>query len=380
MLDVAFDLTAVKPHSGGVRTYVENLIGHLPDDIRAVCITRKNDQEPWPNAKRVAPSARIVRLAWQRQGLVRAITRSDEAPQVLHNVHYMMPTHVGNMRQAVTIHDVAWLRRSELQTDGPWFPISKRRVFPSAIRSALERADAVICMSERVATRLREEPHVSAKIFVIPHGVDRERFSRDPSECESESAARLRFLGIEAPYILYLGAIEPRKNVPSLVAAFTRIAQKLPEFRLVIAGAAWRGCNLAPIGRAQRELFKQRRIVTPGFVSDEVLPALLRTAAAFVYPSFEEGFGLPVLEALSCGVPTITSSDTVMSDIGENAVTTVNPCDIEEIASAIMATIEGRGPDPNLGQLVASRYTWSKSAAGHAAVYQFLKAGHRPKH
>jgi glycosyltransferase involved in cell wall biosynthesis len=369
-LPVAFDLSAVNSHSGGVYRYVDNLLKNMPATITPTCFTRKDDHSDWPNPARIAPSLLPRRVVWEHFGLGRAVKRATHSATVLHSVHCSMPLASRGIPSVVTVHDAAWFRDKHDQIDGPWYPLFKRHYFPHAIRQALSRADTVICMAERVADTLRHRLHVRAEIEVIPHGVDSTIFfPADASNRHEQS--ELESHGIRFPYVLFVGAIEPRKNVRSLIRAFARLGFRYADYQLVLAGEPWKGFSIddtiaESVGGYGDKVLRTR------FFPEDALPSLLRHASAFVYPSFEEGFGLPVLEALASGVPTITSADSVMSDFAGDAVVTVDPLKVDSITQAIEGVLDGDSPKVQRGFSVASAHTWALSASGHAAVYQAL--------
>jgi glycosyltransferase involved in cell wall biosynthesis len=239
------------------------------------------------------------------------------------------------------------------------------------IRQAARRADVLVCVSDRTAARLRDVVDVRARVVVIPHGVDHRRFTTGGDE--TSDLAALAAVGIQPPYLAYLGTIEPRKNVPGLVRAFARVREAHPDLRLVLGGLP--GWGTTEVDRIVGAAGVPDSVDRPGYLPDEVLPAFLRRAAAVVYPAFEEGFGLPVLEAMACGAVVVTSSDTVMEDVADGAALLAPPGDDVALATTILRALAG-GPDVDelraRGPVVAARYTWDAAAAAHAEVYRSL--------
>ena len=166
--------------------------------------------------------------------------------------------------------------------------------------------------------------------------------------------------------MLHVGTIEPRKNVQNLLRAYEllRAHTATADVELVLVGGAWPGAwealRLPASGRVHRL----------GFVVDADLPALQRGAAAVAYPSIEEGFGLPVLEALACGAPVVTSAGSVMAELAAGAAVLVDPLDPGAIADGLAAAIRGEGPARPQRLVAAAAFTWERAAAGHAAVYR----------
>jgi glycosyltransferase involved in cell wall biosynthesis len=206
---------------------------------------------------------------------------------------------------------------------------------------------------------------------VIPHGVDQTRFR--PVEPEEEEADRraLAEIGVEAPYVAFVGTIEPRKDLPTLIRAFDRMCGAHPGLRLVVAGG--RGWGLRPVDRALEEARFRDRVVQTGYFDEERKPALLRQAAAVAYPSLEEGFGMPVLEALACGSPLVTTTGSAMEELAEGAALLVAPGDVDGLAGALdMVVREDAGlPARRVrGLAVAARHSWDAAAASYAEVYR----------
>jgi len=205
-------------------------------------------------------------------------------------------------------------------------------------------------------------------VRVIPHGVDHARFRPDGDGGDLDA---LEPLGVRPPYVAFLGTLEPRKDVPTLVAAFDRIAASERGLSLVIAGLD--GWGAKEVNDAMASAAHSDRIRRVGYVPDEAVPALLRQAAAVAYPSLDEGFGLPALEALACGAPLVTTKGTAMAEVTGDAALLIPPGDTDALAEALDTLARG-GPDierlRDRGPEVAARYTWDASAAAHADVYR----------
>jgi glycosyltransferase involved in cell wall biosynthesis len=205
---------------------------------------------------------------------------------------------------------------------------------------------------------------------VVPNGVDLDRFTPEESASGTD-AEMLGRLGLRRPYLLHLGTMEPRKGVADLVAAFELLAKGQSDIDLVLAGGeGWKSQPiLEAIGRAR----VSDRIHRLGYVGDEDVPGLLRQARAVVYPSLEEGFGLPALEALACGTPLVTTAGTAMAELAGDSALLVPPGQPSALATAVEAVLTRTdaacAKRREVGIGIAARYSWEACAQGHMAAY-----------
>ena len=365
---VSLDASAIPDPAGGAGRYVLALARalHGRDDVDLLVVCRSGDSARWPTpVVAAAPTPRPVRLAWEQVGLPLVLRTRLRAVDVHHAPHYTMPLAAGRP-VVVTIHDLSFFTHPE------WHQPAKVALFRRAIRLAAARAAALVAVSEATAALLRSLVAPRAPVHVIPHGVDHSRFT--PTATDHDAAALARH-GITAPYVAFLGTLEPRKDVPTLVRAFDEVAQARSDLTLVLAGA--RGWGADAVDAAVTAAGHGDRVRRLGFVAEDDVPALLRGAAAVCYPSLEEGFGLPVLEALACGAPVVTTVGTVMEEVAGGAAVVARPGDVRSLAEALDVALSG-GPAATIrrrqGLDVAARHTWEASAAAHVEVYRAAKA------
>lgn len=377
-LRLSLDVSSVPERPVGAGHYVAALAAALATraDMELVLFGRRNDAPRWQTeasgARLVAtaPAARPLRLAWEQVRLPGLIRSAGVA--VHHGPHYTMPER-SPVPTVVTVHDLSFFEHPA------WHQRSKVLVFRRAIRVAARRAGAVICPSRTTAEELARWCQLDAEVFVSPHGVDTARFRPD-EPAPGADAARLAGLdprlAADRPYLLFLGTIEPRKNVPGLVEAFARVAPRHPDALLVLAGGAGWGTEAVDGSVAGTGIASQ--VVRTGYVADETVPALLRSAAAVVYPAFYEGFGLPALEALACGTPLVTTAGTAMEEVAGEVASLVAPGDTAALADVIDERLTLRvGADSEgrrRGLEIAARHTWAASADRHVEAYRYAAA------
>jgi glycosyltransferase involved in cell wall biosynthesis len=368
-LRLSLDVSAVPSEPAGAGRYTLGLAAALAQrpDVELTMESRSEDAERWralaPDAsvQAVAPSPRPLRLAWEQTGLPRRLRRLSV--EVHHGPHYTMPE-ASSLPRVVTIHDLTFFDHPE------WHQRTRVPFFRRAIRVAARHADALVCVSASTAERLAEICAPSGPVHVVPHGVDHERFRPDEPEPGADAAA-LEGLGITGPYVAFVGTLEPRKDVPTLVRAFDRMCAAHAGLTLVLAGGA--GWGAAAVDQAIAEARHADRIVRAGYVADTVVAALLRRAAAVAYPSLEEGFGLPALEALACGAPLATTTGSAMQEVVQGAAVLVAPRDVDGLAGALDLLVrrdEGLAARRARGLAVAARHNWSASATGHLEAYR----------
>jgi glycosyltransferase involved in cell wall biosynthesis len=363
------DVSAVPARPVGAGVYTCHLSGAL--DRLGECdlhlLARRGDGERWreftPGATvhAVVPPPRPARLAWEQ---VRAPALADRlGVDVWHGPHYTIPLRL-RVPAVTTVHDLTFLEHPE------WHERSKVVFFRKMIPASAARAAAIVAVSEATAFAIGQVLEPAAPVLTIAHGVDHDRFRTAPLGNPADLAA-LDPLGVRPPYLVFVGTIEPRKAVPTLVEAFARLAGDHPDLRLVLAGADGWGTEEARAAITASGV--ATRILRVRWVPDEALLALLRQAAAVAYPSHEEGFGLPALEALACGAPLVTSADSPMAEVAGPAALLVPPGNAGALAWALNRVLTDAELADRLrqeGPRSAAPYTWEASARLHLDAYR----------
>ena len=283
-----------------------------------------------------------------------------------------VPAHVlplwSPRRAVVTIHDLGYLHYPEAH------PRARRLELRLSTRWSAWRATHVLAVSE--ATRRDIVAHYGvpeSKISVVYHGVS-ERFKPVTGAEDLRTVAR-RY-GISSPYLLYVGTIQPRKNLVRLLEAWAAcIGRVPPATTLVIAGK--RGWLTTEIERRAHQLDIAERVRFTGYVADQDLPALLSGALAYLLPSLYEGFGLPVLEAQACGAPVLTSTVSSLPEVAGEAAVFVDPLDVRSISDGIARLVEDADLRERLrtaGLRRVAGWTWTRAARETLALLE--TAGH----
>ncbi len=321
-------------------------------DVRARNLTEKASRFP----------ARIFQPASYRLGIPRVEWLIDFDLFVATN--FLAPATSHSDRVVPIVHDLAFQHFPE---SAPHIDERWRRRFAAT----LAEAPAIVVPSASAAADLRDAfPVVGDRVHVVHHGVDAEAFAPVP---ESATDAARRRHGVAGPYVLFVGGIEPRKNLEHLVRAFAKSDAR--QLSLVIAGGPVRWFPEATERLdATIELLPEgvrKRIVRTGYVSERDKLALLSGATVLAYPSLYEGFGFPVLEGFAAGVPVLTSNVSSLPEVAGEAAVLVDPSDVDAIAAALsemVADEDLRAVLSAAGVARASRFTWEATARSTAVV------------
>lgn len=372
---IAINTLAMKRELYGVGNYIKSLVWSLSK------IDRENEYVLFASEDNVchlrglgenfrfelAPSNRVFRLPWEQSAL--PLRLKQKRVDVYHGPAFVTPF-VKTCGQVVSIHDMTFHLVPERHS------LLKQMYFRSMIPRAVRGSDQVIAISESTKSDLLRivEDVDERKVSVVPHGVDK-RF-QPIREAQRLAEVRKKY-NLPKEFILFVGLIEPRKNLDTLVDAYA--ADSLSErFDLVLAGS--RGWGYSGLLEKIAKSSVKDRIRMPGYIADEDLPALYSAAAAFVYPSLYEGFGLPVLEAMACGTPVITSSVSSLPEVAGDGALLVDPRDTDALASALQRILRDKEFRQDLSRRASQRaqlFTWEQTARKTLDVYKQVAGAER---
>lgn len=375
---VGFDVTALATPLSGVGVYTANLWAELGRNISDTVI---------PLTHRVVGGEwREAGGGWQvgRKGVNKTVWMQVLLPwqlrhlqlDVCHFTNNVAPVW-GRQPTILTIHDMSlWLYP---QYHYPKRLLAVRPILPLAAR----RAAAVITVSQSARADIMRLLKLPASKVHVVHEAPAPMFKPIPSGPLLEASRdRLRRL-YQTPdrFVLYVGTIEPRKNLARLLEAFARLSPAPPHHLLLVGQRGWKD---EAIYAAVERLDLAGRVRFLGFVPDEDLAALYNLADALVFPSLYEGFGLPVVEAMACGAPVITSNRGALAEIagsssgGRACAELVDPTDVASIQAGlerVMGDAERRAELRALGLSQAARFDWERTAAQTRAIYQHVVDG-----
>jgi glycosyltransferase involved in cell wall biosynthesis len=310
-------------------------------------------RHPAVRIRRLPLPPRWVTFFWLRHRLPLPAELVTGPVDVLLAPDFVAPP-AARARTIITVHDLSYLIVPQYADPG------LRRYLTAAVPRALRRAAHVVAVSEAtrrdLITRLGLPPE---RVSTVYNGVDPRFRPLDPA---ARAAARAR-LGLPERFVLTLGTLEPRKNHLGLLRAFARLAGAEPDLALVVGGR--RGWLDQPIFDEVRRLGLEERVRFLGGVPDDDLPALYAAATAFAYPSWYEGFGLPPLEALACGVPVVASRAGALPEVCGEAALLVKPGDTDALAAALARALGDAALRAELarrGPAQAARFTWPATA------------------
>lgn len=375
MTTIGIDYTPAYEQGGGIGRLTRELMGALARrqgkytyrlfvaGARRNQLTQSlNRQFSWcPTTLTPKTLARV----WHRAHLPLPIEVFTGRVNLFHATDFTLPPTLPATKTLLTVHDLSFVRVPE--TASP--PL--KEYLDAVVPRSVHRADHILADSQATKDDLIELYRVAPdKISVLLSGVDA-RF-RPVNDIPSRAAIREKYGIGHEPYIFTIGTVQPRKNYTRLIEALAEV-RKLHDVSLVIAGG--KGWLEDDMYRALDRLHMHDHVHLIGFAHDADLPTLYSDALCLAFPSLYEGFGLPILEAMACGIPVLTSNVSSMPEAAGDAALLVDPRDTPAITKALIRLISDSALRASLVQLgfaQAKRFTWDKSAEELAAIYETL--------
>src|SRR5947209_20524227 len=363
-MKIAIDAHSIGTQTGGNETYFRQLLRGLAGDagdheytvfyVHPAALEETRGDRRFKFARIPAnPLLRIgLALPWQLRRI---------QPDVFH-CQYIQPPWMRS-RTVVTIHDLAHERFPEF-----FHPAEAMRM-KRMVRATARKADHITTVSEFSAADIARRFEVPREKISVSYLAASEEFHpREKELCREHLARRY---GLSSPFILYVGRIQARKNLPRLVQAYSRIRQQGISAKLVLVGKKdWQAERLV---EKVKELRLEDSVIFPGYVSADDLPLFYNAAELFVFPSIFEGFGLPVLEGMASGVPTITSFGSSLEEVAGEGAMLVDPMNVQSIADAMLKVLGDRELQQKVverGLLRSAEFSVPRLAARRLEVYR----------
>ena len=378
---IGFDVTAALTQGGGIGRYTRELIHALiieaPQLTYKLFSARPPTRPPIPDSLPVAPHVQhypapldehwLYRL-WYRARLPVPVQTFTGSIDLFHSPDFVLPPVSGRIPTILTVHDLSFVHYPET------FPAKLVAYLNRVVPWSVGRAGHILADSLSTSRDLQSLWGVAAeRITVLYSGVN-ERF-RPIRDDATLSAVRRRY-GLDRPYILAVGTVQPRKNYEMLIRAFQPVAERHPHLLVIVGGRGWLDEGLpAEIER----LGLGDRVKLAGFVDDADLPAVYSAADLLVFPSLYEGFGLPLLEAMACGTPVISSNASSLPEVAtETSAILLSSHDEKAWTTTILRLLEDEHARDELrmaGLARSARFSWLATARQLAGLYASLLAG-----
>ncbi len=373
---IALDATAVPRQMAGAGVYTYQLactLAKSPGDHELVVLGRPDLFAGVAGLRvvPVEPQTPARRLLWEQTLLPSLLERLDA--DVLHSPHHHTPlvgwravAGRGRLRRVVTFHDVTFLLLPQR------YPVLRRLYMEAVTRTSARVADAIICPSQAVRRDIVDRLGVSPEqVLAIPEAAGPQY---RPIDVAGQRQARERY-HLPERFILSVGSLEPGKNRTRLIAAIARLRNQQQSSPLIVIGQpAWgyqRDFDLV------ERLGLRDQVRFLGYVPDSDMPAIYSAATVFAFPSLYEGFGLPVLEAMACGAPVITSAAGATAEVAGDAALLIDPRDTDAIASTLARGLSDGGLRADLtrkGFDRAAEFSWERTARETLSVYEVVAA------
>lgn len=373
---IGFDATPAVRQGGGIGRYTRELLQALystdtESHYRLFFASPSPLPHPLPSplpsnfhARQLPFDDVWLARVWHRAQLPLPVELITGSIDLFHSPDFTLPPVRRGTRTLLTVHDLSFIR-----DPASALPVL-RQYLNAVVPRSVARADHVLADSQATRADLMELYHTpSEKISVLYSGVN--SVFRPITDPQRLATVRAKYQLGETPFILAVGTLQPRKNYVRLIQAFSALRPSRESVRLVIAGG--RGWLYDSIFAEVERLKLQGRVVIPGFVEDADLPALYSAARVLAYPSLYEGFGLPMLEAMACGTPVVTSTASCLPEVAGGAALCVPPTDVDALTQALDQVVNDEAVRTELigqGLARAQEFTWEKAARELVQTYR----------
>ena len=377
---IGIDITSAITQGAGIGRYTRELVSALirtdsETDYTLFSAKRpasRPNTVPLPKVSNVtlreAPlGERWLYRIWYRLSLPLSVQLFTGELDLFHSPDFVLPPVSGHVPTLLTVHDLSFLHFPNT------FPRSLVAYLNKVVPRSVGRASHVLADSEATKGDLVQAYDVPAeKVSVLYSGVSDD--FRPVGDERVLSQVRHKYGICERPYVLSVGTLQPRKNYQMLIRAFKMVAARRPHTLVITGGKGWLYDHIVD------EIARQKlegRVLLVGFADDEDLPALYSGASLFAYPSIYEGFGLPLLEAMACGVPVLNSSASCLPEVAGDATVQLSPHDQHgwsEAMDSLLQDAPKRASMVAAGFLQARRFTWANAARELRSLYARLLA------
>ncbi len=360
-MNIAIDARAISNNKTGIGNYIKNLCEKLPliDKNNVYIYYQEKLRHSLKNIPVVSIISRI--LYFWYDNFVFPFQLALQKIDLYHNPAFILPLINFGYKKIITINDLGFYTFGADFSKG-WHARHMKMMLPLSIK----QADKIIAISQATKNQIINLFQVPPDKIVVTHLGVSEKYRKIQNEAGIKKI--LQNYNIKSPYILFVGTMDPRKNLVRLIKAFQNVKKQKKELKLVVVG------NKGELFSEELDkMVTSGDIILTGYVGEEELVYLYNGASIFTFPSLYEGFGLPILEAMACGTPVITSNVYSMPEAAGDAAVLVDPESIEEIATAIMKLLDDQILRKKLidqGLARVTQFTWEKTARETLAVYQ----------
>lgn len=369
-MKIAFNCRSfLKKKKTGIGRYADHLVSDFvelnkEDEFILYCPKKLFD------LKRKTPQINAANFKIKKDYFNRGVVKSVGDVDVYHSPCPELLEKSNGYKTVVTVHDLIFKTCPNVHTE------RTIRMMEEQMDTILERADRIICISKSTSNDLMKYyPAEEDKIRLIYNGVDKTVFYPVTEQEKSRAQSCLKAKGIDGPYLLFVGTIEPRKNLRGLLEAYKMLKDR-GDFRGKVVVVGMKGWLSDGLEDFIKQLKIDNDIIFLGYMTNDELRYLYNLAEVFVFPSFYEGFGFPIVEAFSCGAPVVTSNISSPAEIAGDCAITIDPYHTEQIAFAVKDVVSDRERRTEMiakGKKRAELFSFKKTAEETLKVYKELK-------